>query len=174
MVKKPAEAEQHKIETLANAQKFQTLTEAEGHAAAARSIGQGEADALKAKGLAQADVIRRQGLAEAEMMEKKALSWQMYTQAAILSQIIERLPEIAMSIADPLSKTERIVVVNSGGDSAGASKVTRDVANIMAQVPVTVEALTGIDLTETIKNIPGVSSGEASEGEPTTDEETEE
>ena len=173
-VKKPAEAEQHKIETLANAKRFQTLTEAEGQAAAARSIGEGEADALKARGLAQAEVIRRQGLAEAEMMEKKALSWQMYTQAAILSQIIERLPEIAMSIADPLSKTERIVVINSGGDSAGASKVTRDVANIMAQVPVTVEALTGIDLMETIKNLPGVSSGQASEGEPATGEETEE
>lgn len=173
-VKKPAEAEQHKIETLANAQKFQTLTEAEGHAAAARSIGEGDADALKAKGLAQAEVIRRQGLAEAEMMEKKALSWQMYTQAAILNQIIDKLPEIAMSIAAPLSKTERIVVISSGGDGAGASKVTRDVVDIMAQVPATVEALTGIDLTETIKNLPGVSSGQASEGGPTTGEETEE
>ena len=79
---------------------------------------------------------------------------------------------LRMAIADPLSKTERIVVINSGGDSAGASKVTRDVANIMAQVPVTVEALTGVDLTETIRNLPGVSSGQPSEGAPTTDEET--
>lgn len=159
-VRKPAEAEQYRIETLANAKKFQTLTEAEGQASADRSIGEGEADALKARGLAQAEVIRQQGFAEAEMMEKKALSWQLYNQQAIISQIVERLPEIAKAISEPLAKTERIVVVNSGGDGAGASKITRDIANIMSQVPVTVEAITGVDLTETIKNLPGISSDE--------------
>ncbi len=40
-VKRPAEAEQYKIETLANAKRFQTLTEAEGQAAATRSVGEG-------------------------------------------------------------------------------------------------------------------------------------
>ena len=96
-------------------------------------------------------------------MEKKALSWQMYNQAAIIQQIIEALPEIAAAVAQPLSQTERIVVINSGGDGgAGASKVTQDVTNIVAQVPATVEALTGIDLTETLKNLPGVGEGQPS------------
>ncbi len=165
-VRKPAEAEQYKIQTLANAKKFQTLTEAEGQAAAARSMGEGEADALKAKGIAQAEVIRQQGFAEAEMMEKKAMAWQLYNQQAIVSQIIEKLPEIAMAIAEPLSKTERIVVVSSGGSGAGTSKITQDVANIVAQVPATVEAITGIDLTETIKNLPGFDESKAGEQKP--------
>jgi flotillin len=157
-VKKPAEAEQYRIQTLANAKKHQTLTEAEGQAAASRSIGEGEADANKARGLAEAEIIRQQGFSEAEAMEKKALSWQMYNQAAIIQQIIEALPEIAAAVAQPLSQTERIVVINSGGDGgAGASKVTQDVTNIVAQVPATVEALTGIDLTETLKNLPAVT-----------------
>jgi len=155
-VKRPAEAEQYKIETLANAKRFQTLTEAEGQAAAARSLGEGEAEALKATGLAEAEVIRQQGFAEAEMMEKKALAWELYNQAAVISQMIEKLPEIAMAIAHPLSKTDRIVVINSGGDGAGASRISRDVADIMAQVPETLEAITGIDITETIKNLPAV------------------
>jgi flotillin len=157
MVKKPAEAEQYRIQTLANAKKFQTLTEAEGQASASRSIGEGDADANKARGLAEAEIIRQQGLAEAEAMEKKALSWQMYNQAAIIQQIIEALPEVAAAVAQPLAQTDRIVIINSGGDGgAGASKVTKDVTDIVAQVPATLEALTGIDLTETLKNLPGV------------------
>ena len=169
-VKRPAEAEQYKIETLANAKRFQTLTEAEGQAAATRSVGEGEADALKAKGLAEAEVIRQQGFAEAEMMEKKALAWELYNQAAVISQMIEKLPEIAMAIADPLSKTDRIVVINSGGDGAGASRVSRDVADIMAQVPETLEAITGIDITETIKNLPAVRSSDRKQTTESADE----
>jgi flotillin len=162
-VRKPAEAEQHRIQTLANAKKFQTLTEAEGQAAAARSIGEGEADAAKAKGLAGAEVIREQGFSEAKAMEKKAHAWQMYNQAAIIQQIVEVLPRVAAAVSEPLSKTDRIVVINSGGDGAGASKVTQDVTNIVAQMPATIEALTGIDLTETLRNLPGVGEGPSGE-----------
>ncbi len=160
-VKKPAEAEAVKIETLASATKFQTLTQAEGQAAAARSIGEGEADATRARGLAQADVIRAQGFAEAEAMHKKAEAWQQYTQAAIIQQLIEALPKVAAAIAQPLAQTERIVIISGGGgpgDGAGASKVTQDIANIVAQVPATVEALTGVDLVGSIKDLPVIRS----------------
>ncbi len=155
-VKKPAEAESAKMHTLAEATKFQTLTQAEGQAAATRSIGQGEADAIRARGLAQAEVIRAQGFAEAEAMEKKAAAWQQYNQAAIIQQLIEALPKVAEAIARPLAQTERIVIISSGGsgEGAGASKITQDIANIVAQVPATVEALTGVDMVEAIKNLP--------------------
>jgi flotillin len=61
------------------------------------------------------------------------------------------------------SATERIIVISSGGDGAGSSKVTQDISNIIAQVPATVEAITGIDLTQTIRNIPGFNTNAASE-----------
>ena len=158
-VRKPAEAEQHRIRTLADAKKYQTETEAEGQAAATRNLGSGEADANKARGLAQADVIQAQGFAEAEATSKKAEAWQQYTQAAILQQLLDKLPELAAAIAQPLAKTEKIVVISSGGDGhsgAGASKVTRDVTDAMAQLPVVVEALTGISLIDLLKNLPAV------------------
>ena len=158
-VKKPAEAEKHRVQTLAEAKRFQTLTEAEGMAAAARSIGEGEAAATKATGLAEAEVIRKQGLAQAEAMEKKALAWQQYNQAAIIQQLVEALPQMAAAIAEPLTKIERIVIIGGGGnEGAGASKLTQDVANIIAQLPPTIEALTGVDLVETLKNLPAVKS----------------
>jgi len=155
-VRKPAEAERYRIETLADARKFQILTEAVGQAEAIRSVGQAEADAAKAKGLAQAEVIRQQGFAEAEAMQKKAEAWQQYNQAAIIQQLIEALPKVAAAIAEPLAKTDRIIVISSGdGGGAGASKITADIANIVAQVPTTVEALTGLDLIKAIQDLPG-------------------
>jgi flotillin len=155
-VQKPAEAERYRIETLANAKKFQTETEAAGTAEATRLQGQGEGDATRSRGLAQAEVIKAQGFSEAEAMEKKAMAWQQYNQAAIIQQLIESLPKVAAAIAQPLAQTDRIVVISSGGDGAGASKITADVTNIVAQVPAALEALTGVNLVEMLKTLPGV------------------
>ena len=41
----------------------------------------------------------------------------------------------------------------SGG---GASKVTADVANIVAQLPPVVEGISGVSLSEVMKRIPGI------------------
>lgn len=166
-VRKPAEAEQYRIRTLADAKKYQTETEAEGQSAATRNLGTGEADANKARGLAQADVIQAQGFAEAQATSKKAEAWQQYTQAAILQQLLDKLPELAAAVAQPLAKTEKIVVISSGGDGhagTGASRVTRDVTDTIAQLPVVIEALTGISLIDLLKNLPAVK--EATKGAP--------
>jgi flotillin len=180
-VRKPAEAEQYRVRTLADAKQYQLQTEASGEAEAIRQKGQGEADVNKAKGLAQADVIKaqgqseaeaskakglvqaevilKQGVSEAEATHKKAEAWQEYTQAAVIQQMLDRLPEVASAIAQPLAKTDRIVVINSGGadgSGAGASKVTQDVTNVVAQVPAILEALTGIDLLQALDELPGL------------------
>jgi flotillin len=160
-VRKPAEAEQFRIETIAKAHRFETETEAAGQGEAARTIGAGEADGNKARGLAQADIIRAQGFAEAEAMEKKAAAWQQYNQAAIIQQLMDALPAVASAISQPLSKTEKIVIVSSGGDGAGASRITRDITNIVAQLPETMEALTGVNLVDALKNLPGIGETES-------------
>jgi flotillin len=162
-VRKPAEAEQFRIETLAKARRFETETEATGRGEAARQIGGGEADANKARGLAQADVIRAQGFAEAEAMEKKAAAWQQYNQAAIIQQLVEALPEVASAVAQPLAKTEKIVIVSTGadGDGGGASRVTRDITNIVAQLPETLEALTGVNIVDALKTVPGIDADQS-------------
>jgi flotillin len=184
-VRKPADAEKHKVSTLAEARQFQIQAEATGEAEAIRRRGEAEADAARARGLAdaevlrqrglaEAEVIRQQGLAEAEATLKKADAWKEYTQAAILQQLLDKLPEVAAAIAQPLTKTERIVVINSGGENgsgAGTSKITQDVTNIIAQVPATIEALTGMDILGTISNLGGVKQ---SNGQEKDEEKTEE
>ena len=168
-IRKPAEAERHRIQTLAEAKRFQTQTEAEGQAVALRQVGQGEADATRATGLAEAEVTKAKGFAEAEAMQKKAEAWENYNQAPILLELIRGLPDVAAAVAKPLAQTERIVVISSGGDSSapsGASRVARDVADIVSQVPETVEALTGINLIEMLKNLPGVQGSKTPQEEP--------
>jgi flotillin len=178
-VRKPAEAEQFRLRTLAEARKYQIETEAEGQAAATRNLGTGEADANKARGLAEADIIRAQGLtqaeviqaqglAEAEATSKKAAAWEQYTQAAILQQLLDKLPELAGAISQPLAKTDKIVVISSGGDGSngtGASKVTRDVTDTVAQIPAVIEALTGLDLLGLLRNLPALKAAPGANGD---------
>jgi len=158
-VRKPAEAKQFEIETLANAQKFEIEARAAGEASAIRQRGDAEADAARARGLAEAEIILKKGLAEAEAMEKKAAAWKQYNQAAIIQQIVEALPQLASAISEPLAKTDRIVIISNGdGQGAGASKISGDITSIIAQMPATIEALTGLDLAESISQLPGIMS----------------
>ena len=165
-VRKPAEAEEYRIRTLANARQYQLQTEATGEAEAIRQRGTAEADAEKARGLAQAEITRQQGLAEAEATARKADAWERYTQAAVLQQILDKLPEMATAIAQPLSKTDRIVIISNGddGQGTGAARVTDDVTRIIAQVPSTIEALTGVDLTKSLQNLPALKQSEEAAG----------
>ena len=167
---KPAIAERERIQNLADAERYRLEAEAQGAAEAAKAKGfaqaevvvrQGNADAEaeKAKGLARAEVIKAQGESEALAMKKKADSWKEYSEAAVIQMLIEALPEITKNISEPLSKTEKIVVVNSGGGSggAGASRITQDVADIVAQLPPVIESLSGIDLKKMINKLPGMA-----------------
>src|ERR1039458_1867122 len=138
-VQKPADAERYKVETLANARKYQLETEAAGAASATKATGfasadvvkatgLAEADANKARGLAEAAVIEAQGKATAEAMRVKAESFKQYNEAAVVEMIIRVLPEVAGKISEPLSKTEKMIIINSGtGVGGGASKLTGDV-----------------------------------------------
>jgi len=158
-VKKPAEADKYKTQVDADANKYKTEVnaeaerikrskEAEGQSYAIKAEGLAKAEAIKAAGLAEAEIIKAKGEAEAAAMVKKAEAYKMFNDAAMAQMVIEKLPEIAQAIAQPLAKTEKIIMI---GDS-GASKITKDITNVIAQLPETVKGITGIDLTQIIKN----------------------
>jgi flotillin len=167
-VQKPADAERYRVETLANAKKFQLETEAAGAASAAKATGFAsadvakatgiaEAEANKARGLAEAAIIEAQGKATAESMRVKADSFKQYNEAAVIEMIIRILPEVAAKISEPLSKTEKMVIINSGnGVGGGASKLTGDVTQIVAQLPPVIESLTGIKFEKLLEQVPSL------------------
>jgi flotillin len=124
-VRKPAEAESYRHEMEAKA----------------RAI------ARKLEGSAEVDVLKAKGIAEAEAMKKKAESWGQYNQAAVYQMFIDVLPDLARAVSEPLSKVEKILILGGSGDGQlGASKITGEVTNIMAQLPAVVEALGGTEL----------------------------
>ena len=147
-IRKPAEAEKYRTELSAEADKVKKSMEAEAQAFAIKAEGAAKAEAIKAAGLAEAEVIKAKGEAEAEALAKKAEAYKQFNDAAIAQMVIEKMPEIAAAIAQPLAKTEKIVMI---GDS-GASKITRDITEIMAQLPETIKGLTGIYLTNILRN----------------------
>ncbi len=168
MVQKPADAERYRVETLANARKFQLETEAAGTASATKATGfagadvvkatgMAEADANKARGLAEADVIEAQGKATAEAMRVKAESFKQYNEAAVIEMIVRIMPELAGKISEPLAKTEKMVIINSGnGPGGGASKLTGDVTQIVSQLPPVIESLTGIKFETLLQQVPAI------------------
>ena len=178
-VQKPADAERYKVEAQANAKKYQLETEAAGQATAAKQTGFAEADIAKAQGLAQAEankarglaeadvskarglaeaaVIEAQGTATAEAMRLKAEAFKEYNEAAIIELIVKVLPEIAGRISEPLSKMEKMVIINSGnGPGGGASKLTGDVTQIIAQLPPVLESLTGVKFERLLEQMPAL------------------
>jgi len=161
-----SEAERYKLETVAEGERSRIIAEAQADAESIRLRGQADADAIRARGEAEADAIRAQGLAEAQAMNKKADAWKEYGQAAMIQQLFDSLPDVAGAVAEPLAKTDSIVVISNGGDNgsgAGASKVTQDVSSTIAQLPALVQSLTGVDLISSLKNLPGIVSDESAQ-----------
>ncbi|MCS7277769.1 MAG: hypothetical protein NZ531_02860, partial [Aquificaceae bacterium] len=68
-------------------------------------------------------------------------------------------PELAKALAEPLSRTERIILIGDG-HGAGISRFTGDMAQALAQLPVVIEALTGVRLSSVLARTPVTSSPE--------------
>ncbi len=146
-VVKMANAEKYSIETQADADRYKEIQIATAEAESIKLRGNAMAEARRAEGMADVEIIREKGKAEAEAMMKKAEAYKQYNDAAVSQMIIDKLPELARAISEPLSKTEKIVIVdNGGGQGKGAAKVSGYVTDILSTLPETVNALTGINL----------------------------
>ncbi len=136
---KPSDARKYQMKAEAEAEEYRIQTEARG-----------KSDASKLEGIAEAERVKQLGLAEAESMLKKAQAWERYNQAAILEMYLKMLPDLAKSVSEPLSKVDKIVVVG-GEKSLGTTKITSQVAEILAQMPEVVKSLTGVDFKDYLK-----------------------
>ncbi|MBA7621280.1 hypothetical protein ES703_28639 [subsurface metagenome] len=136
---KPADARKYQLKAEAEAEEYRILTEAKG-----------KSEATKLTGMAEAETLKQTGSAEAESMLKKAQAWERYNDAALFESYMKILPELAKSISEPLSKVDKIVIV-SGDKGLGTTKLTSQVAEVLAQMPEVVKSLTGVDLKQYLK-----------------------
>lgn len=153
-IRRQADAEKYRVETDATANRTKVELEATAQAEATRRKGQAQAEVIRLTGTSEAEIIALKGTAEAEAMAKKADSFRQYNEAAVLDVLVRALPEIAKAVAEPLSKTDRITLISTGGEGTGASKLTGDIAAVMAQLPAIVESLSGIELRKLAESVP--------------------
>lgn len=162
---KEAEAQRKKIETMADAERQRLTLEATGRADAVKTEGAAAADIIRLKGNAEAEIIRAKGQSEAAAMQLKASAYLEYNEAAVLDKVLSGLPEVVRALAEPLSRVDKITIVSTGGDSAGVNKITADMAQMVAQVPALLEALTGKKITELMQHLRPIAPGTAAPGE---------
>merc|ERR1719147_441192 len=137
-VKLPAEAEAYKVQTVAEGQRTKTVEAARADGEKIRLIGAAEARAVEAV-----------GRAEAERMRMKASAYKQYGDAAILSIVLESLPQIAAEVSAPLAKTDEIVLIG------GSDRTTDEINKLVGTLPPAIQALSGVDITGALGKIPG-------------------
>ncbi|CAL4189298.1 unnamed protein product [Meganyctiphanes norvegica] len=145
-VRLPAEAESYRVEAIAQGRRTQTVEAAKAEAEKIKRIGEAEAYALEAV-----------GKSEAGGMRMKAAAYKQFGEAAVMSLVLDKLPQIAAEIAAPLAKTDEIVILGN------SSSVTNTLTQIAGELPTAIQALTGVDLSKVLGKIPGASSGSTSQ-----------
>ena len=154
-----AEAERRVIEAHAEAELFRSQKEAEAKLISAQK----EAEAQFILAQKEAEAIRLKGEAEAEAMTKKAEAMQLYGQAAMMQMIVDKLPEMARAVSEPLSKTDKIILFGEGG----ASSMARDTAGTMLQTFEAVKDAVGLDIPQMLRDVStGGLVGKANGGAP--------
>ena len=162
-VLRAAEVERQRIETLAAAEKQREILRASALAEARKLQGEAEAVAVRMQGTAEAEVIQAKGEAEANALQVKAGAYQDFNQAAVLDRLVGEMPEIVRSLAEPLTKVDKITVISTGADGSGqgtgVNRVATDVTSMIAQFPAMLESLTGIRIEDLLKNVPTTGGG---------------
>ena len=133
-IREKAIAEKDQRIALAEAERFERRAKA-------------DADLYEAEKAAEA--IEKRGVAEAEAILRKAEAMKQYGQAAMLEMVVDKLPEVARAIGEPLSRTEKMIFFGEGATTA----FTRDVSGSMMQTFEALKAATGLDIPEMVKSI---------------------
>ena len=140
-----AEAERMVIQARAEAELYKIQKEAEAKLA----LAQKEAEAQYILAEKEAEAIRMKGEAEAEAMLKKAEAMKQYGQAAMMQMVIDKLPDMAKAVSEPLSKTDKIILFGEGG----ATSMARDTAGTMLQTFEAIKDAVGLDIPRMLKDV---------------------
>lgn len=153
-VRKQADAMKYKAEKEAEAELIRRQREAEAKAYEAikeAEARKAEAEAMRYAMEQEAEGIRAKGLAEAEAIEKKAEAQKKMGEASILEMYLTALPDVVKNAAEPLAKTDKIVMYGDGN----STRLIKDVMNGANQIIDGMKESTGIDLQALVAGFAG-------------------
>jgi flotillin len=140
--KASAEGRAFERTTMADAEKSAAISAATGESESVKLQAVADAEAITVKGKAQAASTEAIGLAEAKSVEAKAASLNKYTTNALAYELATRVPEIVRAAAEPMSNIDNYTVISTDGASDG----TKQIANVVTQLPSIIKDATGIDV----------------------------
>ena len=162
-IQKKADADKYNTEISAAAELEQrkrnaeaAAYEAEQNAKAVRALAEAEQykmeqEAIGKKKIADAEAyaIEQKGKAEAEALRLKAEAYKEYGDAAKAQMVIEKLPEIAASIAEPIAAIKDVRIY--GNDGKGVAEMSGNVPTVIRQTMDVVSDATGVNMGEIMK-----------------------
>lgn len=145
-VEKAADAARYKAQQEADAQLYRRKADAEAKAF--------EVEREAVAEMKRAEAIRQIGIAEAEVIRLKAEAQNQYNQASLSMRLLDQLPDVVRAAAEPLSKTEKIIMFGDGN----AERLVQDTVNSSLGVIEGLKHSTGIDLPEIITEFVGTKA----------------
>ena len=139
-----AEAERTRLDAKADAEATVARAEANARATAARA--KAEAEAIAARGRAEAEAVQAAGEAEAKAMSDKADALAKYGEAATQQMVLDKAPEIARALAEPMGAVKDLSIISTDG----ASALPKAVAGNVEQLDAVMRSLTGSGLTDMV------------------------
>jgi flotillin len=149
--KAKAEGEAYQKTTLAKANQEAAVFDATGKAESVKLEANAEAEATSVKGTAEASSIEAVGAAKASAAEARAKALNGYDANALTFELAARLPEIVRAAAEPMSNIDNYTVISTDG----ASDATKQVGNVLTELPALIKSTTGIDLMSVIAGMAG-------------------
>ena len=152
LVRKQADADKYAAEKKAEADLIRRQKDAEAkayeveHAARAQKA---KADADKYSAEQQAAGIAAVGKAEAEAIREKAEAQKLMSETSVIEMVINKMPQIVASAAQPLEKVDKIVLYGDGG----STKLIGDIMKTTSQVMEGVKEATGLDITDIFTSV---------------------
>lgn len=159
-VRERAEADKFAEERQAEAGLFRAQQEAEADrvrrqkaAEAVRLEAEAEAAREREVGVAQADAIKARGEAEADARRLLAEALRQYNEAGVSLEALKVLPDVVAAAAEPLSRAGKTTIISNGGAAGGtgASKLTRDVTEVLTTTVPVIKDLAGVDLAAVLR-----------------------
>ena len=148
-------AEGEKLSRIAAAQAEAERVRLAGQADAAIQVMKGEAQArvvevnaeatakqVTLEGNAQAGITFTKGEAEAKALALKAEAYRQFNDAAVITTVLQNLPDIVRAAAEPISQIDSLTVLSSDG----ASDVVKTTTRTLTEASAAVKGLTGIDV----------------------------
>lgn len=149
-----AQAEAERVKLAGQAEAAVQVTKGEAQARVVEVNAEATAKQTTLEGNAEAGIVLSKGEAEAKALALRAEAYRQFNEAAIITTVLQQLPEIVRAAAEPMGHIDNLTVLSSDG----ASDVVRNATRTVTEASTAVKGLTGIDIPSLLATAVGASS----------------